>query len=428
MAMPDRDCYSEDDGVSLSLNKTNQCLEDLLKSLIFHGTEVDNDGSKVIRILISIVYSVVCAMGLIGNLLVLYLLQANKKKSTMTILVMGLAVTDIQFVLTLPFWAVDTAMDFSWPFGRVMCKVVSSVTVMSMYASVFFLAVMSITRYCSVSQSLKMRRRSSTYWDRLTCIFIWGLACVATLPQATYSTTIVLPTEELCITKFPEVHSNPQFWFGVYQALKVLVGFILPLAIISASYLLLLRFVNSKEMSSNNPKRTSRVTKSVTIVVLAFFISWLPNQAITLWSAFIKLNVVHFSVAFYNTQAYIFPVTVCLAHSNSCLNPVLYCLIRREFRVAVRDLVLKVTRVRRIRASQSSGPPGKKRQLPVTISMTRCENPASGVPRRVHKSYRQSQGERDGIGVDIYCSAFITEPKVQSTGPSGNQCRKQSSQ
>ncbi|XP_032903209.1 relaxin-3 receptor 1-like [Amblyraja radiata] len=362
--MSDRECYWDEDGVPLALNKTYQCLEELLKSLIFQGTEVQNDGSKLIRILISIVYTVVCALGLVGNLLVLYLLQANKKKSTMTILVMGLAVTDIQFVLTLPFWAVDTAMDFSWPFGRVMCKVVSSVTVMSMYASVFFLAVMSITRYSSVSQSLKMKKRSSPHWDWLTCISIWAVASVATLPQATYSTTIVLPSEELCITKFPELHNNPQFWFGLYQALKVLVGFILPLVVISASYLLLLRFINSQEMSGNNPKRTSRVTKSVTILVLTFFISWLPNQAITLWSAFIKLNVVHFSVAFYNTQAYVFPVTVCLAHSNSCLNPVLYCLMRREFRVAVRDLVLKVTCVRRIR-------PPNIRQLPVTISMAR---------------------------------------------------------
>ncbi|XP_072100459.1 relaxin-3 receptor 1-like [Mobula birostris] len=371
MATFDLDCYLDDDGVSFSPNKTSQCLEDLLKWLIFHGTEVHKEGSKIIRILISIVYSVVCALGLLGNLLVLYLLQANKKKSTMTILVMGLAVTDIQFVLTLPFWAVDTAMDFSWPFGRAMCKVVSPMTVMSMYASAFFLAVMSITRYCSVAQSLKMKGRTSTCGDGLTCVFIWGLACVVTLPQATYSTTIVLPTEELCITKFPELHSNPQFWFGLYQALKVLVGFVLPLAIISASYLLLLRYVNNREMSSNNSKRMSRVTKSVTIVVLAFFISWLPNQAITFWSAFIELNVVHFSVAFYNTQAYVFPVTVCLAHSNSCLNPVLYCLMRREFRAAVRDLVLKVSGVSRIRPSLSREAPGKKGRLPVTISMTR---------------------------------------------------------
>ncbi|XP_038633439.1 relaxin-3 receptor 1-like [Scyliorhinus canicula] len=371
--MPDLNCCSHHDVFSFSLNQTNQSLEDFLKSLTFANTEGHSDGFKVTRILISIVYLIVCALGLVGNLLVLYLLQSRyaKKKSTMTILVMGLAVTDLQFVLTLPFWAVDTAMDFSWPFGKVMCKVVSSVTVMNMYASVFFLTAMSITRYLSVTQALKMKEHSAGYSDKLICLSIWIVAGIATLPHAIYSTTLVLTDEELCIVKFPDIHSDPQFWLGLYKLLKVLAGFILPLIIISVCYILLLRFVNRKEMSSSNPKRTSKVTKSVTIVVLSFFICWLPNQAITVWSAFIKLNMVNFTGAFYTTQAYIFPITVCLAHSNSCLNPILYCLMRREFRVALQELFLKVTPVTQIRPLLSSLAPSKKTQMPVVISTSK---------------------------------------------------------
>ncbi|GCC35040.1 relaxin-3 receptor 1-like [Chiloscyllium punctatum] len=354
-------------------NQTNQSLENFLKYIIPDGTEVRSDGFKVTRILISIVYLIVCVLGLVGNLLVLCLLQSKyvKKKSTMTILVMGLAVTDFQFVLTLPFWAVDTALDFSWPFGNIMCKLVSSVTVMNMYASVFFLTVMSITRYCSVAQSLKMKTHSSGYSDKFLCISIWVVACIATLPHAIYSTTVAVVDEELCIVKFPDLHNDPQFWLGLYQLSKVLVGFILPLIIISVCYILLLRFVNRKKMSCNNPKRTSKVTRSVTIVVLSFFICWLPNQALTVWSAFIKLNVVEFTGAFYTTQAYIFPVSICLAHSNSCLNPILYCLMRREFRAALRELLLKVTPIRQIRPLMPSLASSKKRQVPVIIAMSK---------------------------------------------------------
>ncbi|XP_078412452.1 relaxin-3 receptor 1-like [Cetorhinus maximus] len=372
-SMSDLNCCTDHDGLLFSFNKTNLSLEDFLKSFIFPGTEVHSDGFKVTRISISIVYFMVCALGLVGNLLVLYLLQSRyaKKKSTMTILVMGLAVTDFQFVLTLPFWAMDTAMDFSWPFGKVMCKVVSSVAVMNMYASVFFLTVMSITRYCSVSQSLKMKKHLAGCSDKLICLSIWIVAGVATLPHAIYSTTVVLADEELCIVKFPDLHNDPQFWLGLYQLLKVLAGFILPLIIISVCYILLLRFVNRKELSSSNPKRSSKVTKSVTIVVLSFFICWLPNQTITVWSAFIKLNVVHFTGAFYTTQAYIFPITVCLAHSNSCLNPILYCLMRREFQAALQELFLKVTPIRLICPFLSSLVPSKQAQMPVVISMSK---------------------------------------------------------
>lgn len=42
-------------------------------------------------------------------------------------------------------------------------------------------------------------------------------------------------------------------------------------------------------------------------------------------------------------QAYAFPLTVCLAHANSCLNPVLYCLVRSEYRAGLKELLLRAT-------------------------------------------------------------------------------------
>ncbi|KAJ8417178.1 hypothetical protein AAFF_G00284050 [Aldrovandia affinis] len=131
--------------------------------------DVTADGSPVLRILISVVYSVVCAVGLVGNLLVFFLMKIRqgRKKSTINFFILNLAVTDFQFVLTLPFWAVDTALDFSWPFGDAMCKIILSVTVMNMYASVFFLTAMSITRYWSVASALKNRTR------QISCSVKW---------------------------------------------------------------------------------------------------------------------------------------------------------------------------------------------------------------------------------------------------------------
>lgn len=139
---------------------------------------------------------------------------------------------------------------------------------------------------------------------------------------------------------------------------KVLLGFVVPLVVISVCYLLLLRFILShrtvgsavsgsaterSECERGRHHRRSKVTRSVTIVVLSFFICWLPNQALTLWGILIKFDLVPFSKAFYNAQAYAFPLSVCLAHANSCLNPVLYCLIRKEYRTGLKQLVLRVS-------------------------------------------------------------------------------------
>ncbi|XP_012677159.1 relaxin family peptide receptor 3.2b [Clupea harengus] len=316
------------------------------------SSELYGDGSSTaVRVLIALVYSVVCALGLVGNSLALYLLHSRyrQKQSSINCFVMALALTDLQFVLTLPFWAVDTVLDFRWPFGKVMCKIISSVTTMNMYASVFFLTAMSVARFYTVISSLKMHsHRVSAAAAKWICLGIWILSLLATLPHAIYSTNAQFPGEELCLVRFHKTGSwDPQFLLGLYQMQKVLLGFVIPLVVITVCYLLLLRFVLSRRINGvsdseqGRHQRCSKVTKSVVIVVLSFFLCWLPNQALTLWSMLIKFDLVPFSDAFYNAQAYAFPLTVCLAHTNSCLNPVLYCLIRREFRAGLKDLLLR---------------------------------------------------------------------------------------
>ncbi|NWZ31535.1 RL3R1 protein, partial [Asarcornis scutulata] len=327
----------------------------LLKNINLERADgMQGDSSDVLRIVISLVYSVVCALGLVGNLLVLYLMKSKQgwRKSSINLFVTSLAVTDFQFVLTLPFWAVENALDFNWLFGKAMCKIVSYVTAMNMYASVFFLTAMSVARYRSVASALKNQRRGdplggccSAKW---LCALIWLSAILASLPQAIFSTTATVFDDVLCLVKFPEGRgSNAQFWLGLYQIQKVLLGFVLPLAIISLCYLLLVRFISDKHVGSTcsgpSTKRRSKVTKSVSIVVLSFFLCWLPNQALTTWGILIKLNVVRFSAEYFLSQVYLFPISVCLAHSNSCLNPILYCLMRREFRKALKSLLWRIT-------------------------------------------------------------------------------------
>lgn len=338
------------------------------------GAESADTESRV-RILISAVYWVVCALGLTGNLLVLYLMKSKQgwRKSSINLFVTNLALTDFQFVLTLPFWAVENALDFKWPFGKAMCKIVSIVTSMNMYASVFFLTSMSVARYHSVASALKSHRTrghgrgeccgqslgdSCCFSAKALCVLIWASAALASLPNAVFSTTIKVMGEELCLVRFPDklLGGDRQFWLGLYHLQKVLLGFVLPLCITSLCYLLLVRFISDRRVAGTeggasaargglaaaSTRRRSKVTKSVTIVVLSFFLCWLPNQALTTWSILIKFNAVPFSQEYFLCQVYAFPVSVCLAHSNSCLNPILYCLVRREFRKALKSLLWRI--------------------------------------------------------------------------------------
>ncbi|XP_075137336.1 relaxin-3 receptor 2 [Leptodactylus fuscus] len=310
------------------------------------GLSVDDDatiptyGLVSFRILISTMYSLVCALGLLGNFFVMYLIRAKKVTglTAIDIFVFCLALSDFQFAFTLPFWAVDAMMDFSWPFGHPMCKIVLTMTVLNVYNNVFLLTAMAVTRYWSVASALSLRCRVSAYVAKWISFALWLLSLMATIPTTVFASTNKVLGDELCLLKFP---GNK--WLATYHLQRVIIAFVIPLVVITSSYIMLLNFLRQHKINSNNQQRQSKITNSIQLVIIVFFVCWFPNHAGIFWGILMKYEVVQWSDAYYYFHTYVYPITLCLAHSNSCLNPVIYCLMRKEFRKSLKSVFWEVT-------------------------------------------------------------------------------------
>ncbi|XP_054462669.1 relaxin-3 receptor 1-like [Anoplopoma fimbria] len=320
--------------------------------LIFHNISFDNgleilddDGSPWLRIVISVVYFVVATAGVMGNLLVMFLLYSTHTITTGTInfFVFNLALSHLLFSLVLPFWAIDIAMDYSWPFGPATCKAVSLLTGLNVYASCFFLTAMSLTRYCFVATALKPSASlcSKSCTSPVATAFIWAAALIAAAPRAVFADLkhVGSGNDTACLLLFPDGTA----WLGINQLLRVVLGFLLPYAIIILSYLLLLRFLCRHRLKGGNSLRKVDISKSVAVVVLSFCACWFPYNILTLWGVLIQLDIVDISPSFYLAQTYFFPLANCLAFTSSCFNPVIYCLVRKEYRVALHNVLFKLS-------------------------------------------------------------------------------------
>ncbi|GAB0193563.1 carboxypeptidase B [Grus japonensis] len=73
-------------------------------------------------------------------------------------------------------------MEYQWPFGNCLCKLASAGISFNLYASVFLLTCLSIDRYLAIVHPVKSRIRRTMFVARITCIAIWLLAGVASLP------------------------------------------------------------------------------------------------------------------------------------------------------------------------------------------------------------------------------------------------------
>ncbi|XP_061616793.1 relaxin-3 receptor 1-like [Phyllopteryx taeniolatus] len=330
-------------GMDLSCNSSHLLLHNI--SSYTGGLELAGDGSPWLRIIISVVYFAVATAGVVGNLLVLFLLYSTRTITTGTInfFVFNLALAHLLFSLALPFWAMDIALDYNWPFGLAMCKAVSLLTGLNVFASCFFLTAMSLTRYCFVATALKPRAspcgRPCT--SPVVTAIIWAAALVAATPRALFGDLrrVGSGNDTACLLRFPDGTA----WLGINQLLRVVLGFLLPYATIILSYLLLLRFLCRHKLKGGNSRRKADISKSVAVVVLSFCVCWFPYNILTLWSVMIQLDIVDISPSFYGAQTYFFPLANCLAFTSSCFNPVIYCLVRKEYRTALHNVFFKLS-------------------------------------------------------------------------------------
>lgn len=294
-----------------------------------------------LRMVISVVYFIVATAGVLGNLLVMFLLYSTRTITTGTInfFVFNLSLAQLLFSLALPFWAVENALDYSWPFSLATCKAVSLLTALNVFASCFFLTAMSLTRYCYVATALRSRApacsRSTT--SPLVTGLVWAAALLAATPRAVYAELKHVGNDTACLVRFPATS-----WLGVYQLMRVLVAFLVPYAVISLSYLFMLRFLCRHKLKGSSSRRQASISKSVAVVVLSFCICWFPYNVLTLWSVLIHLDVVEMSGSYFGAQTYYFPLANCLAYSSSCFNPVIYCLVRKEYRAALQSVLYKL--------------------------------------------------------------------------------------
>ncbi|KAG7335616.1 hypothetical protein KOW79_000309 [Hemibagrus wyckioides] len=102
------------------------------------------------RVFLPTIYSIVFIVGLIGNGLVLCVLVKYHKRSNMSdVCLFNLALSDLLFLLSLPFWAHYAAIT-QWVFGRFMCHAVMALHMLGYYGSIFFMMLMTIDHYAVI--------------------------------------------------------------------------------------------------------------------------------------------------------------------------------------------------------------------------------------------------------------------------------------
>ncbi|XP_019666466.2 CX3C chemokine receptor 1 isoform X2 [Felis catus] len=270
-------------------------------------------------VFLSILYSLVFAFGLVGNLLVVFALTNSRKPKSITdIYLLNLALSDLLFVATLPFWTHYLMSEQG--LHNAVCKLSTAFFFIGFFGGIFFITIISIDRYRAIVLAANSMNTRTVQHGVTISLGVWAAAILVAAPQFMFTKQ----KENECLGDYPEVLQD--LWPVLRNVEANLLGFLLPLLVMSYCYFRIMRTL----FSCKNHKKAKAI-KLIFLVVVVFFLFWTP------YNIMIFLETLNLYDFFPNCDMkkdlrLALSVTETIAFTHCCLNPFIYAFAGEKFR------------------------------------------------------------------------------------------------
>ncbi|XP_015259967.1 PREDICTED: cysteinyl leukotriene receptor 2-like [Cyprinodon variegatus] len=318
-------------------------------------------------------YVLVFPVAFLCNVLALLVFFKQKKRrgKPAYIIMVNLAFSDGSFSLTLPLRLAYYMNKGKWFFPDWICRLCVFGFYVNLYSSILLLTLLSLLRWFSIVHPLRHRFMANSRPTLITCLGIWVFVGTSSLPflsnGVTYRDGIPRCFEP----------SNPKSWSKILSLnyVGLVFGFLIPFFTIIFCCSKIIHCLTSSSISMDPKarhkiiKKNKRSVRLLIMVIATFLLCFLPYHLIRT----LHLHAVNGN---WNCQVTTIlqravAVTLCLAASNSVVNPMLYYYSTKNFKEDVgntRSLLSK--RFSSIRGSQRSNGKGsvRRQSLPMKPS------------------------------------------------------------
>ena len=271
----------------------------------------------------------------VENIMVIYLVRTYKllKQFTFNYLIINMATADlidvcfatfssVSFVFVGPKWIPGLV-------GKISCKVVYFIFVMSIVLSISTLVIMSVDRYMAIVHTMKKPMSLAATKRSITAS--WIISAIAAAPylykmesrQASNGTTI-------CLSIWSKDTEQHLLYSRVEESTKALIFYVLPLTIIGTTNTIIGHTLRKRQPIGGNQtleminSQNQKIYKLLVATVVLFAFCWL----------FAHVN--HLMNVFYPFIYCALPAPVPLfffwiSHINAAINPIIYFIFNNKF-------------------------------------------------------------------------------------------------
>ncbi|OXB81914.1 UNVERIFIED_CONTAM: hypothetical protein H355_015111 [Colinus virginianus] len=296
--------------------------------------------SKSLHILSMVVYSIACVLGVTGNGLVIWIAGFKMKKTVNSVWFLNLAIADFIFTFFLPLSIAYTALDFHWPFGKLLCKLNSTIAFLNMFASVFLLMVISVDRCVAVAFPVWSHNRRSPELAARVALGTWSVAVLLSSPYLVFRDTAVSSRNiTSCYNNFAlsddyTAEETRRLWRMRHKAMiitRFLCGFLIPFTVILICYSIVAVKLKRRQLASS-----AKPYRIIIAVTVSFFLCYFPYHVFSLLEISQNPSSHEMKMALYIG----IPLVSSLAFFNSCINPILYVFVGPDFKEKFRQSIL----------------------------------------------------------------------------------------
>ncbi|KAL2081349.1 hypothetical protein ACEWY4_023202 [Coilia grayii] len=296
------------------------------------------DGASM-RIPLAFFYTLFFLIGLVGNLLALWVfLRVHTKKNSVRVFLINVALADLLLVACLPFRMAYHANGNRWTLGPVLCRVVGHAFYMNMYISITLLGLISVDRYLKIHRSAGRKRFMRGRWSHAACALIWTAATVCTLVLISVSD---YKDRDRCF----HYRKSTSTGLTCIKFLLVLL-FWLVYASLVVSYLRIgkmLQRASKDKPDLPNAHKYSQTARKSFFVLFLFTVCFVPYHIVRVFYVMSQISDTPCFLQDWADKAN--ETALLLSAFNSCLDPVMYFLLCSSIRRTTIGIFRKLIRM-----------------------------------------------------------------------------------
>lgn len=290
--------------------------------------------SAALKVTVSVALTILILITIAGNVVVCLAVGLNRRLRSLTnCFIMSLAVTDLLLgLLVLPFSAFYQ-LSCRWNFGKVFCNIYTSLDVMLCTASILNLFMISLDRYCAITDPLRYPVLITPVRVGVSLVVIWGVSIILSFLSIHLGWNSRDEISGVNHTILPcKVQVNL-----VYGLVDGLVTFYVPLLVMCITYFRIFKIAREQAKRIHHvgswkaaTVREHKATVTLATVMGAFIVCWFPYFTVFVYRGLRGDDAVNKTFE---------AVVLWLGYANSALNPILYAALNRDFRMAYQQLL-----------------------------------------------------------------------------------------